>query len=254
MFNQTKMKKLPPKKTGGKNTASNPGLGLPVYGCIGLGVLCLVLAGTTYNYMDKSQHAMKVAGALNNKVKELQQPKYNEKYDFLTNQCGEQAYCVDNETNNPSLEIYKFLVNFREQPNLKYRLFFEVSVGKTNVTQPFKYSCDSQDSNFYICQEITATSPTDVMRVFATSYKTLSRNASYSFNLMVKPIGEIEEAAPVKMKPDPNLVVKPLPEQESKDSSKQQATSEPVGETESTVVDKIPSEENPTIAERMVAN
>lgn len=210
MFNKTKMKKLPPKKPPVNNKGADSIVGIPLYGCIALGLLSLVLAGTAYNYADKSNRAIKVAGALNEKVKELEKPKFDEKYDFLTNQCGETAYCIDIETNNPSLEIYKFLVSFREQQNLKYRLFFEVSVGKTNITQPFKYSCDTQDSSFYICQEITATSPTDVMRVFATSYKTLSNSASYSFNLMVKPIGEIEEVSPIKMKPDPNLVVKPL--------------------------------------------
>lgn len=229
---------------------------IPLYACGVLSVLVIALGAVAFNYSQKTNKLLKVAGSLNEKVKDLEKPKYDEKYDFLTNQCDQGAYCVSVDTNNPSLEIYKFLVNFRETPNFNYRLFFEVSVGKSNVTQPYKLSCDAQDSQFYICQEISATSPTDVMRVFATSYKTLSKDATYSFNLMIKPISENEEPLPVKMTPNPNQVVKPIDTTNVVDVS---AASEPMPAEgmpteEAVVVDEIPKQANESIADKLVSN
>lgn len=225
-----KSRSVPPKKNGGGEGNPTPKLISNIYLCIGvtLVILSVILAVIAFNYASKSKKYYQIAGVLNKKVKDLEKPKFDEKYDFLTNQCDNTAFCVSTATNNPSLEIYKFLVNFHEQSDQKYRLFFEVSVGKTKVAQPFKYSCDTQDSEFYICQEITATSPTDVMRVFATSYKTLTKNATYSFDLMVKPIGEIQDISSVKMKPNPNLVVTMTDEKPM-----EQAASEPMSQPES---------------------
>lgn len=243
-----------------KTPNNNQGWGnIPLYGCVVLALLVVILAITAFNYASKFEKALNVAGALNKKVKELETPKYNEQYDFLTNQCNQGAYCISVDTNNPSLEIYKFLVNFREVPNFNYRLFFEVSVGKSNVTEPFKFSCDAQDARFYICQEISASSPTDVMRVFATSYKTLSKDATYSFNLMIKPISKNEDPLPVKMTPDPNQVVKEVKVsgnavENSEGMPVEGAPDEKVQNVESEVVDLIPGQSNQTIADKLVSN
>lgn len=265
MFEKPKIKARPTKPGTPNNPSSSEDWGrIPLYGCAVLAVLVVVLAITTFNYASKFEKTLNVAGALNKKVKELELPKYDEQYDFLTSQCNQGAYCVSVDTNNPSLEIYKFLVNFREIPNYNYRLFLEVSVGKTNIAEPFKFSCDAQDSRFYICQEISASSPTDVMRVFALSYKTLSQNANYSFNLMIKPISQNEDPLPVKMTPNPNLVVKPIQESSDTASSSEAMPAEemkvegkPVEGAESAqnqVVDSIPGKTNESIADKLVSN
>lgn len=255
MFETPKIKTPAPQKKPSGGTPKDHGWGkIPLYGCAVLAVLVVILAITTFTYVSKFEKMLNVAGNLNKKVKDLEVPKYNEQYDFLTNQCGEQAYCVSVDTNNPSLEIYKFLVNFREVPNFNYRLFFEVSAGKTNVTQPFKLSCDAQDSRFYICQEISASSPTDVMRVFATSYKTISQNATYSFNLMIKPISENEDPLPVKMTPNPNLIVKPIVAEQTAIASSEAMPVENLPKEGADVVDSIPEQSNESIADKLIKN
>ena len=80
-------------------------------------------------------------------------------------------------------------------------------------------------AEFYVCQEVTATRPTDVIRVFEPSFRTLSKNATYHFNLMVKPVGEIEHTDTITLKPNPNLKVQENPvliEQKKVDSVEQE--------------------------------
>lgn len=172
-----------------------------LYGCVGLGLASVVLLGTTVMFASKVSSAEMQAKQMAAKLEESLKPKYNEVNDFLTDQCQtDGVYCLSTETRSPSLEILKFLVNFRETEGYQYRLFFEVSVGKKGAEQPYKLSCEGADADFYICQEITAKNPTDVMRAFEKSYKTLSTNGLYNFNLMVKPIGEVEVVQNVTMK------------------------------------------------------
>lgn len=142
-------------------------------------------------------------------IKELETPKYDAVNDFLTEQCETKGtYCISTETSNPSMEILKFLVNFREIPEYSYRLFFEVRVsGDKGADFPYQLKCNGAESEFYVCQEITATRPTDVIRVFEPSFRTLSKNATYQFNLMVKPVGEIQHTNTITMTPNPNLKV-----------------------------------------------
>ena len=191
-----------------------------------LAVLILILIFTVYSL---GQTKMVLASKVKSQavlIKNLETPKYDELNDFLTEQCNSQGvYCVSTETSNPSLEILKFLVNFRELPGNSYRLFFEVSVGGKGEEFPYQLKCNGVGAEFYVCQEVTATRPTDVIRVFEPSFRTLSKNATYHFNLMVKPVGEIEHTDTITLKPNPNLKVQEnlvLIEQKKVDSVEQE--------------------------------
>lgn len=180
-----------------------------LYAAVGLGIITLILLILFY---QGNQTKKVLTFKIKNQaaaIKELETPKYDAVNDFLTDQCETKgAYCISTETSNPSMEILKFLVNFREMPEYSYRLFFEVRVsGDKGGDFPYQLKCNGAESEFYVCQEITATRPTDVIRVFEPSFRTLSKNATYHFNLMVKPVGEIQHTNTITMTPNPNLKV-----------------------------------------------
>lgn len=168
------------------------------------------------------------------KYQEATKPIYNLDKDLLTDQCDQGGtYCLSVQTPSPSLEMLKFLVSFRETRGLQYKMIFEVKVGG-NETLPYKLSCNGDESEFYICQEIVAMNPTDVIRNFAHSYKALSTNGTYGFNLMVKPIGRVELMQPVRIQPPPEakpiqLTETPVPGEAVQTTP----VSEPVAVTES---------------------
>lgn len=172
-----------------------------IYAVVGLSIACIVslalllkfsMDNRKLNFMQKSVEA---------KMKEMAVPKYDKVNDFLLEQCqGTGVYCLSTQTNNPSLEIMKFLVNFRETPGFQYRLFFQLRAGGEQVTSE-QLKCDGRYADFYICQEITAANPTDVMRAFEVSYRSLSSKATFNFDLMVKPVGELQYPNPIAMKP-----------------------------------------------------
>lgn len=165
--------------------------------------LLLVFIILFISYQQKYKQSEMQRHQIELKYEELLKPQYDEQKDMLTEQCQSSGiYCLSVHTPSPSLEMLKFLVSFRETPNYHYRLFFEVRVGGVE-TLPYKLSCNDENTEFYICQEIFSAKPTDVIRNFASSYKALSTNGNYYFNLMVKPIGRIEVMQPVQIKPIP---------------------------------------------------
>ncbi|HGF9504084.1 TPA: hypothetical protein ACJEU7_001279 [Acinetobacter baumannii] len=181
------------------------------YSAYAMVALCLVLSGVAYSYYSQYAEIKNVAMKLNEKYKDATTPKINPDYDFLPYLCGKDAYCVTTETNNPSMEILKFLINFRELDNNQYRMFFEISLDKEKPEkQPEKLECNAGNSTFYLCQEISAVRPTDVLRNYVPSYKTLSKEHMYKFNLMIRPIdktGELKDVMvmnPMFKGTDPN--------------------------------------------------
>lgn len=160
-------------------------------GIVALALSTLTFIGVAGIFAAKASSANALNQSEQQKIKQLSSPVYDEQYDFLTDQCDKTAYCIATETTNPSLELLKFLVTFREKPGQQYRLFFEVSAGKTAAAQPYELSCDTQDAKFYSCLEISSPTPTDVLRVFQKSYESLAFQSTYTINLMVKPIAEI---------------------------------------------------------------
>lgn len=170
-----------------------------IYVIIGLAIACVISTGLFVKSMLDNKGLVLQKNTIEAKIRELSIPKYDEVNDFLLKQCDNKGfYCLSTQTNNPSLEIMKFLVNFRETPGYQYRMFFQLRLGgEQETTEQLK--CDGENADFYICQEITAANPTDVMRAFEVSYRSLSSQATYNFDLMVKPIGELQYAKPVKM-------------------------------------------------------
>lgn len=171
------------------------------YGVIGLGVVCIIAIGLLFKLSMDNKKLEFSQKSIQAKMKEMSVPKYDTANDFLLGQCQDKGvYCLSTQTNNPSLEIMKFLVNFRETPGFQYRLFFQLSVGGEKMTTD-QLKCDGRYTDFYICQEITAANPTDVMRAFEVSYRSLESKATYNFDLMVKPVSELQYANPIGMKP-----------------------------------------------------
>ncbi|HCV3190443.1 TPA: hypothetical protein OV554_003585 [Acinetobacter baumannii] len=186
------------------------------YSAYAMAVLCLVLSGVAYSYYSQYAEIKNVAVKLNEKYKDATTLKVDTDYDFLPYLCGKDAYCVTTETNNPSMEILKFLINFREIDNNQYRMFFEISLDKEKPEkQPEKLECNAGNSTFYLCQEISAVRPTDVLRNYVPSYKTLSKDHLYKFNLMIRPIdktGELKDVMvlnPMFKGADPNQHLSP---------------------------------------------
>lgn len=167
-------------------------------GCL---VLALVVAlGLLFSSLSKNRLLDLQNKTIKAKMVELSQPKYDLAKDFILSQCGDEGvFCKTTQTNNPSLEMLKFLVNFREIPGKQYRLIFEVSLGGDQKAREV-LSCDGEFASFYVCQEITSASPTDVIRAFENSYRSLTGEATYTLNLMVKPMGELEYTNPITMK------------------------------------------------------
>lgn len=184
------------------NTKVEPNKSL--YMVIGvLSIVVLILLVVLYSAFTENKKVTYQNHSIKAKMIELSKPKYDEVNDFLLNQCTDDGvYCVSTQTGKPSLEMMKFLVNFRENPGKQYRLIFELSVGGDQENKDV-LKCDGKYANFYVCQEITSSSPTDVIRAFEGSYRSLSGEATYNFNLMVKPIGELDYAKPIGMKPMP---------------------------------------------------
>lgn len=179
-----------------------------MYSAIGAGVLALVFGVTTFTYFQKSSQLERHASAISHELNELKKPKYDERTDLLTEQCeNSNVACISTTTRTPNIEILKFLVNFKQYENTQYRLFMEIQHTSEVITTPFEYKCDAGDKAFYVCQDISATHPADVLRVFERSYATLTPNATYQFNLMVKPTGEQQSAAPIRMKQNNDVVV-----------------------------------------------
>lgn len=243
MLEKKPLKSVTAKKTQSKTEPAPKYSQWYLYGCIGLGVLCLILLFLTVSNMNKLSQVTGQAQAMYKKIKENETPKFDEVNDFLTDQCNSNGvYCVDSVTKDPSLELLKFLVNFREQPNYKYKLFFEVSAGKTSGTIPFKLDCNPEDSDFYVCQQVSSAKPTDVIRAFQKSYATFSPSVNYSFVLMVKPISELELPPQVKVTPNDNLVVEPianLDQQKVVDNAKARATAKNTQAPAQSTIDEL---------------
>lgn len=171
------------------------------YAVVGLSVVCIITFALLIKFSMDNRKLDFMQKSVQAKMKEMAVPKYDKVNDFLLEQCQDAGvYCLSTQTNNPSLEIMKFLVNFRETPGLQYRLFFQLSVGGEQVASE-QLKCDGRYTDFYVCQEITAANPTDVMRAFEGSYRSLSSDATFNFDLMVKPVGELQYANPIAMKP-----------------------------------------------------
>lgn len=172
--------------------------------CIIIGVVSAVIiiaigALLTQSY-SKNRYLELQNKSIKAKMVELSNPKYDAVNDFILDQCEDEGvYCTSTQTNNPSLEMLKFLVNFREIPGHQYRLIFELSAGGEKKTKEV-LKCDGALANFYVCQEITSSTPTDVIRAFEKSYQSLQGEATYDFKLMVKPIGQLEYAKPIGFK------------------------------------------------------
>ena len=166
----------------------------------GLSLGLFIAAGLLFNSLSNNRFLELQNKTIKAKMIELSQPKYDSVKDFILAQCNtEGVFCRNTQTTNPSLEMLKFLVDFREKPNSQYRLIFELSVGGDPKTREV-ISCNGGYANFYVCQEITASSPTDIIRAFEKSYRSLEGEATYSFNLMVKPIGDLDYANPITIK------------------------------------------------------
>lgn len=184
-----------------KKAGADPKKTYLTYAVIGLGVVCVIALGLLFKVSMDNKKLQFMQKSIEAKMKEMSVPKYDTANDFLLGQCKDKGvYCVSTQTSNPSLEIMKFLVNFRETPGFQYRLFFQVSVGGEKVTSE-QLKCDGRYTDFYVCQEITAANPTDVIRAFEVSYRSLSSKATYNFDLMVKPVSELQYANPISMKP-----------------------------------------------------
>lgn len=169
-------------------------------GFVGCGVLIVAIGGLLVSSYSDNRYLELQNKAIKAKMVEMSQPKYDPVQDFILEQCGKDGvYCKTTQTDNPSLEMLKFLVNFRETPGLQYRLIFELRVGGEKKEREI-LSCDGEFANFYVCQEITSATPTDVIRAFENSYRSLSGEATYEFSLMVKPIGELDYANPIGIK------------------------------------------------------
>ena len=179
-----------------------------LYGLIGAGILAVVFLVLTIMYMQKQKQTLAQVQKAQMELNELKKPKYNEQLDLLTEQCSQnQVACLSVSTRTPHVEILKFLVNFKQYPNTQYRLFMEIQHSGEVVTTPFQYQCNAGGKQFYICQDISATHPVEVLRVFERSYATLSPKATYQFNLMVKPTSEQLSPAPIRLTPNNDLVV-----------------------------------------------
>lgn len=179
-----------------------------MFTAIGVGVLAVILLITTFIFFQKSRQMEQRAIMANTELQAMKKPKYDTTVDLLTEQCEmENVACISTTTRTPNVELLKFLVNFKQYENTQYRLFLEIQNTDEVVTTPFKYECNAGKKAFYICQDISATHPADVLRVFERSYATLSPNATYQFNLMVKPTAEQQTAAPIRMTPKNNLVL-----------------------------------------------
>lgn len=175
-----------------------------MYAAIGLGVVAVILFFLFLGQKSKTSAVTQQARAMSVKIKELESPKYDLMNDFITDQCGtDGVYCMDVVTKNPGIEILKFLVNFRENPELKYSLFFQVDADPNAPTAGYKLDCEPRKSDFYICQQITTARPTDVIRAFQRSYSSFTPSVNYSFTLMVKPIGHLEMPNQVTVTPPP---------------------------------------------------
>lgn len=169
-------------------------------GFVACGALILVIGGVLINSLSDNRFLELQNKTIKAKMAELAKPKYDPVQDFILSQCGsEDVYCKTTQTDKPSLEMLKFLVNFREIPGQQYRLIFELRLGGEQVNREV-LACDGEFANFYVCQEITSSTPTDVIRAFESSYRFLSGQATYEFNLMVKPIGELDYAKPIAVK------------------------------------------------------
>lgn len=175
-----------------------------MYAAIGLGVVAVILFVLFMGQKSKTSAVTQQARAMSVKIKELESPKYDVVNDFITDQCGSDGvYCMDVVTKNPGIEILRFLVNFRENPELKYSLFFQVDADPNAPTAGYKLDCEPRKSDFYICQQITTARPTDVIRAFQRSYSSFTPSVNYSFTLMVKPIGQLEMPSQVTVTPPP---------------------------------------------------
>lgn len=206
MFERKPLKKTTSNKT--TNVAGNAGAtqnqNLFMYAAGGLAVLVVILFVLFMSQKSKTNQVTQQARAMSAKIKDLQEPKYDEVNDFLTDQCGSNGvYCMEVVTKNPGIEILKFLVNFRENPELKYSLFFQVDADPNAPSFPYKLDCEPRKSDFYICQQITTARPTDVIRAFQRSYSSFTPSVNYTFTLMVKPVGRMEMPNQVTITPPP---------------------------------------------------
>lgn len=196
------------KKPAGKPNGAPAANNNMLYTAIGVGALAFVFLVTTFMFFQKSKQMEQKALSASAEVQELKQPKYDPEVDLLTEQCESQNIaCISTTTRSPNIELLKFLVNFKQYEGTQYRLFLEIQHTGEVESTPYKYQCDAGKKAFYICQDISATHPADVLRVFERSYATLSPNATYQFNLMVKPTAEQVSAAPIRMTPKDNLVL-----------------------------------------------
>lgn len=193
-------------------TISDPAL-KKIFYILGALVVCALIAiGAAANFYSKTKEAAFQSHNLEAKIAQLKTPIYNQDFDFLTEQCGVTAYCASTETNQPALEMLKFLTIFHEKAGQQYRLFFEVSSNKNspNTPPPPKLFCDAKDAQFYICQEITAAHPTDVIRAFQRSYGFISAGSIYTINIMVKPIAPLDDPKPIQMRAPASPLMRPF--------------------------------------------
>lgn len=202
MFEKKPIKKI--TKSVSPNKAAPQNQNIYLYALIGLGVVSIILFILFMSQKSKTTAVTQQARAMSIKIKDLESPKYDLVNDFITDQCGKDgAYCMDVVTKNPGIEILKFLVNFRENPELKYSLFFQVDADPNAMTAGYKLDCEPRKSDFYICQQITTARPTDVIRAFQRSYSSFTPSVNYSFTLMVKPVGRLEMPNQVTVTPPP---------------------------------------------------
>ena len=202
MFEKKPIKKI--TKSVSSNKAAPQNQNMYLYALIGLGVVSVILFILFMSQKSKTTAVTQQARAMSVKIKELESPKYDLVNDFITDQCGKDGvYCMDVLTKNPGIEILKFLVNFRENPELKYSLFFQVDADPNAPTAGYKLDCEPRKSDFYICQQITTARPTDVIRAFQRSYSSFTPSVNYSFTLMVKPVGRLEMPNQVTVTPPP---------------------------------------------------
>lgn len=86
-------------------------------GFVGCGVLIVAIGGLLVSSYSDNRYLEPQNKAIKAKMVEMSQPKYDPVQDFILEQCGKDGvYCKTTQTDNPSLEMLKFLVNFRETP------------------------------------------------------------------------------------------------------------------------------------------